>query len=1025
MKRTLLSRQILLALPFIFLVASAAAQTIATKTTLTISPNPAAVNSDVHLLATVSPQQSSTFVPGGSVTFADTNGNTYSAPVVNLTASLILDLPQGVYTYAATYSGDPNFTGSTSTPVVLTVTPGTTTTISSTPNPALFGQSVAVTATVSPSTALGKVSFYNRATFLGVAPLVNGTATLASTTLASGLRSLTAFYSGDVNDLASSSAILYEGILAKPGIGFSSPKVLSAGTTPQNSAVGDFNGDGYMDFAVSNSGSNNVSVFLGNGNGTFQSPVTIATDVAPTALIAGDLNGDGKTDLVVSVTNGFDFLAGNGNGTFQPAVIDSVGNSFAALAIVDLNRDGNADLVGSKAGGNGISVLIGNGDGTFQTPVSYATGAHPIGLAVNDFNGDNNPDVVVANSVGVSVLLGNGDGTLGTAANYPAGNGPVAIAIKDLNGDGNIDLAVANATDGTVSILLGRGNGTFVSSGSFPVGANPTSVASSDFNGDSRPDLVISNSTFTIGSNVNVLLGNGDGTFGAAVGYTADGAPQSISVGEFNGDGEADVLVVSPTTNTASVLLNGFASLSLGAGNAQSTPVFTTFAQNLSVTAYSFGAPVANIPVTFTAPSSGPSGFFTGTGAVTTVITGSTGVATAPAFTANGSAGTNPVTVTAGGNVLTFSLSNVSQPCTFSVSPSSLTVDANGGAATFNVTASGPTCLWSAASPSSFIQVGLNSFTGSGSVNILIPQNSTGTELSGTLYVAGLAVPVTVQGTAQIFQDVPPTAYYFDAVNNLKLRGITSGCTPVDYCPTDSITRAQMAIFIVRSVYGSDNFTYNLTPYFTDVPTDAFGFAWIQKLYELGITTGCAPTLYCPDDSVLREQMAVFIIRARYGATTEFTFPTTPIFTDVPNTNFAFDWIQRMSIDGITLGCTPTTYCPINAVTRGDMALFIMRGMFNEFLPAGEPVIATVTPNTIVRGVTTNVTVTGTNTAFAQGSTILYPIGGLAASNLTVTSPTLFTVDLTADVSMTPQPYSLYVITGAQEAVLPNGLIIQ
>ena len=126
-----------------------------------------------------------------------------------------------------------------------------------------------------------------------------------------------------------------------------------------------------------------------------------------------------------------------------------------------------------------------------------------------------------------------------------------------------------------------------------------------------------------------------------------------------------------------------------------------------------------------------------------------------------------------------------------------------------------------------------------------------------------------------------------------------------------------------------DTFTYQATPYFTDVPISHPYFKYVQKMKELGITSGCGPTTYCPGDAVTRGQMAVFIIRARLGITAEdsFTFPATPYFSDVPSSDPYFGFIQKMKDLGITTGCSAMTYCPGDATTRGQMAVFITRGL--------------------------------------------------------------------------------------------------
>jgi hypothetical protein len=368
-------------------------------------------------------------------------------------------------------------------------------------------------------------------------------------------------------------------------------------------------------------------------------------------------------------------------------------------------------------------------------------------------------------------------------------------------------------------------------------------------------------------------------------------------------------------------------------------------------------------------------------------------------------------------------------PCG-TAAPTSIYVDNTGDSPqTLTITAP-PSCSWYALTASSWMQLSPASGTGNGTVQVTIAPNSTGADLTGSITAGETTVSVDEAFTKQVFADVPPSAYYFDAVNLMSTLGITAGCsvTPYDYCPTEQINRAQMAIFIVRAVYGGNtSFPYSPTPWFSDVPADYYAFPWIQAMYELGITTGCGDGMFCPTDTVTRGQMAVFIIRARYGAGTLFTSPSTPYFSDVPASNVFFTYIQRMKEDNITAGCSATTYCPNNPVIRGDMAIFIMRGAFNQLLPPGEPVIASIVPNTLTAGSSGSYTVTGVNTNFVQGTTTVVTVdnGAVTASNVTVTSPTTLTVTLTATSGASQQPVSIYVQTEPQEAVLPNGLTVQ
>ena len=237
-----------------------------------------------------------------------------------------------------------------------------------------------------------------------------------------------------------------------------------------------------------------------------------------------------------------------------------------------------------------------------------------------------------------------------------------------------------------------------------------------------------------------------------------------------------------------------------------------------------------------------------------------------------------------------------------------------------------------------------------------------------------------------------------------------------------------MAIFLVRALYGGDNFTASTTPYFTDVQPTTFGFPWIQKLHELGITRGCTMITYRPLDEVSRDDMALFLIRLRYGLTIAgnpptFNYPVTPYFTDVTASDPAFPWVQRLKQDGITSGCTVTTYCPDLEVSRGEMAVFLMRAALNQLLTGPTPLVTQIIPSNLAAGATGTFTITGANTNFAQGTTALASIPGVTIGPVTVNNPTTITVQLTAAADR-PQPDPIVAITGGEQAALPDGFMV-
>jgi hypothetical protein len=255
-------------------------------------------------------------------------------------------------------------------------------------------------------------------------------------------------------------------------------------------------------------------------------------------------------------SNNVSVLLGNGDGTFRPAVNYAVDGHPLSVAVGDFNGDGTPDVVTANYDTNTVSILQGNGDGTFQAAVNYAVGHSPRAVLVGDFRGDGESDLAIANraSNSVSVLLNNGNGTFQAAVNYPTGNGPLSLAAADFNQDGNLDLVTANWSSGTVSVLLGNGDGTFQTRLDYSsAGANPWSVATGDFNGDGYPDLVVANRN---SSSVTVLTN--DAHWGPAprpAGHGPRELPSLIpAVRDIAWPSTPDPQSLSPTPTEASVL---------------------------------------------------------------------------------------------------------------------------------------------------------------------------------------------------------------------------------------------------------------------------------------------------------------------------------------------------------------------------------------------------------------------------------------------------------------------------------------
>jgi hypothetical protein len=282
------------------------------------------------------------------------------------------------------------------------------------------------------------------------------------------------------------------------------------GLNPASVVIGDLNGDGMLDVAVPNAGSNDVYVLLGDATGSFVagtgSPFAVGT--APSGVAIGDLNGDGVLDLAVANqgSNDVSVLLGDATGSFVAATGSpfAVGTAPSGVAIGDLNGDGVLDLAVANELTSDISILLGDGTGFFSPATPFAVGGSPVSVAIGDLNGDGALDLAVApRGSSVAVLLGDGTGSFGTATHFPVGNGPSSVVIGDFNGDLMLDLAAANNGSNNISVVLGNGAGSFGPATDFGVDSVPVSMAIGDLNADLKLDLVVAN----LGSdNVSVLL---------------------------------------------------------------------------------------------------------------------------------------------------------------------------------------------------------------------------------------------------------------------------------------------------------------------------------------------------------------------------------------------------------------------------------------------------------------------------------------------------------------------------------------
>lgn len=354
---------------------------------------------------------------------------------------------------------------------------------------------------------------------------------------------------------------------------------------PYGVVLDDFNGDGKPDIVVSGtvgSGGTHtpaLATLLGNGDGTFQPAATTGQDTSATTaafyMAAADFNGDGKLDIAGS--NGTLWL-GNGDGTFTVAAhpwtsYAPLASDYLGITAADFNHDGKTDLAVVTWGNQSVAtILLGNGDGTFTAKASYPLIYGAVKITTTDLDGDGNLDLVLGSSGeggfgsdvntngALQVLMGNGDGTFQDSAYYPdaamsQSQGIRSFAVADVNHDGNLDLVGKGQTSSgqdAIAVRFGDGKDDF-SPG--PVSAlqsaNEYDLQTADMNGDGNIDVLTLGDTSTSDATpaLHVYLGNGDGTFQAGASYSLPSVPWNYAVGDINGDGKPDVIVLSEPPN--------------------------------------------------------------------------------------------------------------------------------------------------------------------------------------------------------------------------------------------------------------------------------------------------------------------------------------------------------------------------------------------------------------------------------------------------------------------------------------------
>lgn len=338
-----------------------------------------------------------------------------------------------------------------------------------------------------------------------------------------------------------------------------------AQTRIYGASAADLDDDGWIDLTTVNEVSADLRVFMnrGDGSGTYKPilrpPFPIGVEASPNET--GDFNNDGKMDLAVSATigGGVWVVRGAGNGTWSGSQVVPTGDSPHGVAVLDVDGDADLDIVDALAGDNRMALLLNNGAGVFSSPTYFEGGCNgEWGLASGDLNSDGIIDLVVGcvGDARIAAMLGNGDATFTVLPSQGAGGSPWQLALGDVDGDGDLDLTAANAfpPDGKGgALLIGNGDGTFGAPTRFDTAGHTPATDLGDMDGDGDLDWVLSG---FVGGLWKLYVNDGAGTFTFDQEFAATANPSCAVLLDVDNDGDLDMGLTDEIDDTLSILQN-------------------------------------------------------------------------------------------------------------------------------------------------------------------------------------------------------------------------------------------------------------------------------------------------------------------------------------------------------------------------------------------------------------------------------------------------------------------------------------
>ena len=339
------------------------------------------------------------------------------------------------------------------------------------------------------------------------------------------------------------------------------PQTVAVGAGPRFVTAADLDGDLLPDLVSANPDSDDVSVALGNGDGTFQAAIEYATGgLTPRVVTTAQLDADSVLDLAVANmdTGNVSVLRGVGDGSFMLPEIYPTASGARDVTATDVDGDNLVDLVVANQSDHTVSVLINDGNGSFLPSVNYRVSGlapYPRSVIAQDLDGDGDADLAIALNQAnrLEIMVNNGDGTFGGQGWYQAGLSPSYVATGDFDSDGDVDVAVSNQGTAEVSLLFNNGDATFAARVPHQVGVTPLVLMAGDLDGNGFPEIVAPNYW---SHDISVLVGLGDGSFRSEVRFPAISDPYAVGIADLTGDGKPEIMIANVGPNEISILLN-------------------------------------------------------------------------------------------------------------------------------------------------------------------------------------------------------------------------------------------------------------------------------------------------------------------------------------------------------------------------------------------------------------------------------------------------------------------------------------